>query len=191
MNSSKPDEKEPNFEDLQKILDENAQIIQIIMKSQSEGRMMDCLLYQTRLHLNLVQLASLADNRPHPRIGLKNENKILSNRNKSDEKTKVSVFIQAINENGMRDLDFISKLTSIPIQDVQNLATGFIDHLKRQNRFSEAAKFEEDLEINHRRKTEQEVIIEENSNEQNQINPETEANPNEAKEDNQKNDTPA
>ena len=71
------------------------------------------------------------------------------------------------------------------------MATGFIDHLKRQNRFSEAAKFEEDLEINHRRKTEQEVIIEENSNEQNQINPETEANPNEAKEDNQKNDTPA
>lgn len=191
MNSSKADEKEPNFEDLQKILDENAQIIQIIMKSQSEGRMMDCLLYQTRLHLNLVQLASLADNRPHPRIGLKNENKILSNRNKSDEKTKVSVFIQAINENGMKDLDFISELTSIPIQDVQNLATGFIDHLKRQNRFSEAAKFEEDLEIYHKRKTEQAVIVEENSNEQTQITPKIEANPNETKEDNQKNDTPA
>lgn len=179
------DEKEPSFEDLQKILDENAQIIQIIMKSQSEGRMMDCFLYQTRLHLNLVQLASLADNRPHPSVGLKNKNKLLSKRNKTDTKAKVSVFIQAIKENGMKDLDFISKLTSLPLQDVIELSMNFIDFLKRQNRYSEAAKFEEELEVYHRRKIDEE---ERNDDEIQQNNDET--NPTEIKEDESQKNNP-
>lgn len=175
------DEKQPSFEDLQKILDENAQIIQIIMKSQSEGRMMDCLLYQTRLHLNLVQLASLADNRPHPSIGLKNENKVLSNKNKSDKKAKVSIFIQAIKENGMKDLDLISKITMISLEDINKLCTDFIDFLKRQNRFSEAEKFEKDLEIYYESKLKLEKIDEINP-QQNQTNTENTNPPSEIKE---------
>lgn len=143
------DEKQPTSEELQQILDENARIIQIIMKSQSEGRMMDCLLYQTRLHLNLVQLASLADNRPHPSIGVKNENKGTSKKSKTDKKANATAFIQAIKENGMKDLDLISKITSISLTEVHDLCTSFIDFLKRENRFSEATKYEGDLEFYH------------------------------------------
>jgi hypothetical protein len=51
----------PNPAQIQKILDENAHLIQTIQDYQSKGKGQDCLQYQQTLHRNLVYLASLAD----------------------------------------------------------------------------------------------------------------------------------
>lgn len=46
---------------IQKMLDENAQLIQTIQEYQSKGQIMECHQYQQMLHRNLVYLASVAD----------------------------------------------------------------------------------------------------------------------------------
>lgn len=46
---------------VQKILDENAQLIQAIVDYQNKGKAVECVQYQQLLHKNLVYLASLAD----------------------------------------------------------------------------------------------------------------------------------
>ncbi|OHS94313.1 hypothetical protein TRFO_11159 [Tritrichomonas foetus] len=142
--------QEETHENIQQILDENAHIIKVIMKSQNEGRMMDCMLYQTRLQLNLIQLAALADNRPHPSIGTQESKSILENSKKGENiTTDTAVFIRAVKENGMCDLELISKITQTDLTKVKGLCHGYIDFLRRQNRAEEANKFENDLSIYH------------------------------------------
>jgi len=51
----------PNPAQIQKVLDENAHLIQTIQDYQNKGKGQDCLQYQQALHRNLVYLASLAD----------------------------------------------------------------------------------------------------------------------------------
>ncbi|KAM8831085.1 calcium-responsive transactivator-like isoform 3-T3 [Synchiropus picturatus] len=46
---------------IQKMLDENHQLIQCIMEQQSKGKTADCAQYQQLLHRNLVYLATMAD----------------------------------------------------------------------------------------------------------------------------------
>ncbi|PZC77236.1 hypothetical protein B5X24_HaOG203553 [Helicoverpa armigera] len=46
---------------IQKMLDENAHLIQTIQEYQSKGQLMECHQYQQVLHRNLVYLASVAD----------------------------------------------------------------------------------------------------------------------------------
>uniref|UniRef100_A0A0N5AGR6 SSXT domain-containing protein n=1 Tax=Syphacia muris TaxID=451379 RepID=A0A0N5AGR6_9BILA len=46
---------------IQKMLDENAVLIQTIVKHQRTGRVKDALRYQQLLHRNLIYLASLSD----------------------------------------------------------------------------------------------------------------------------------
>lgn len=46
---------------IQKMLDENAHLIQTIQEYQSKGQLMECHQYQQMLHRNLVYLASVAD----------------------------------------------------------------------------------------------------------------------------------
>ncbi|VDD91039.1 unnamed protein product [Enterobius vermicularis] len=46
---------------IQKLLDENAVLIQTIVRYQRAGRVRDALRYQQLLHRNLVYLASLSD----------------------------------------------------------------------------------------------------------------------------------
>lgn len=51
----------PNPAQIQKMLDENAHLIQTIQDYQNKGKGQECLQYQQALHRNLVYLASLAD----------------------------------------------------------------------------------------------------------------------------------
>ncbi|CAG9536620.1 unnamed protein product [Cercopithifilaria johnstoni] len=51
----------PDKATIQKMLDENGQLIKVIVRYQSMGRANDALQYQQLLHRNLVYLASLAD----------------------------------------------------------------------------------------------------------------------------------
>ncbi|CDQ59344.1 unnamed protein product [Oncorhynchus mykiss] len=46
---------------IQKLLDENNQLIQCIMDFQSKGKTAECSQYQQMLHRNLVYLATIAD----------------------------------------------------------------------------------------------------------------------------------
>lgn len=46
---------------IQKMLDENAHLIQTIQDYQAKGQLMECHQYQQVLHRNLVYLASIAD----------------------------------------------------------------------------------------------------------------------------------
>lgn len=46
---------------IQKILDENYQLIQAIVEYQHKGKMFDCIQYQQCLHRNLIYLATIAD----------------------------------------------------------------------------------------------------------------------------------
>jgi len=51
----------PNPAQIQKMLDENSQLIQAIADYQNKGKATECLQYQQILHRNLVYLASIAD----------------------------------------------------------------------------------------------------------------------------------
>ncbi|KAH0785336.1 SS18-like protein 2 [Histomonas meleagridis] len=138
--------EEISNESIQQILDENSKLLAVIMKCQNEGRIMDSILYQTRLQLNLVQLASIADNRPHPSVGPQAVKEIItSSTEATEEKLKLSKFIQTIRRVGLRDLELISTLTDIPIKEVRTLSTTYIEFLKRQNRNHEAEEYEEEL----------------------------------------------
>lgn len=46
---------------IQKMLDENAHLIQTIQEYQAKGQLMECHQYQQVLHRNLVYLATVAD----------------------------------------------------------------------------------------------------------------------------------
>ena len=155
-------QKEDFQENIQQILNENAQIIKVILRCQSEGRMMDCLLYQTRLQLNLIQLAALADNRPHPSIGTESNSEIFSNKEESDQQTDLGKFIRAVKENGMKDLLLISRITSIQSNKIRPICNAYIDYLKRKCRYTEAAKFEKDLEFYDSTETKERDNVEEN-----------------------------
>jgi len=51
----------PNQSQIQKILDDNAQLIQTIQDYQLKGKQQESIQYQQVLHRNLVYLATLAD----------------------------------------------------------------------------------------------------------------------------------
>lgn len=51
----------PNPAQIQKMLDENAHLIQTIQEYQAKGQLLECHQYQQVLHRNLVYLASIAD----------------------------------------------------------------------------------------------------------------------------------
>ncbi|XP_076337601.1 uncharacterized protein LOC143239878 [Tachypleus tridentatus] len=55
----------PNPATIQKMLDENSQLIQAIVDYQNKGKASECLQYQQILHRNLVYLASVADAGPN------------------------------------------------------------------------------------------------------------------------------
>lgn len=46
---------------IQRLLDENGQLIQSIQEYQSKGKLQECIPMQTSLHRNLVYLATVAD----------------------------------------------------------------------------------------------------------------------------------
>ena len=134
---------------IQQILDENSKLIAVVLKCQNEGRIMDSILYQTRLQLNLVQLASIADNRPHPSIGPEPVKEIIAaSTQATDKKVLLSKFIQTIRKVGLKDLNLVSSLTGIPVEEVKSLSNAYIEFLKRQNRNAEAKEYEEDLSPN-------------------------------------------
>ncbi|KAL3226044.1 hypothetical protein MRX96_025263 [Rhipicephalus microplus] len=54
----------PSPAQIQKMLDENSQLIQAIVDYQNKGKASECLQYQQILHRNLVYLASVADAGP-------------------------------------------------------------------------------------------------------------------------------
>ncbi|MPC11618.1 Calcium-responsive transactivator [Portunus trituberculatus] len=51
----------PNPAQIQKLLDENSQLIKTITEYQSQGKPQECFQYQQSLHRNLMYLASMAD----------------------------------------------------------------------------------------------------------------------------------
>ncbi|XP_046550504.1 protein SSXT-like isoform X2 [Haliotis rubra] len=57
----KPKGQPPNQTTIQKMLDENNQLIQTIIDYQNSGKAQECMQYQQILHRNLVYLATIAD----------------------------------------------------------------------------------------------------------------------------------
>ncbi|XP_005492588.1 SS18-like protein 2 [Zonotrichia albicollis] len=55
---------EVNQETLQRLLEENDQLIRCIVEYQNKGRATDCVQYQHILHRNLIYLATIADATP-------------------------------------------------------------------------------------------------------------------------------
>ena len=141
--------EQPSPREIQQILDENTQLIKIIMKCQREGRIMDAMLYQTRLQLNLVHLASIADNRPAPTTGPQAVREAVATGQTETQSSEMILtkFVRAVKESGLKDVMLISKMTDIPIDKVVPLASAYIAFLKRQNRFSEALQLENDLAL--------------------------------------------
>lgn len=138
-------------EEIQQLLQENAHLIKVILKCQNEGRIMDAMLYQTRLQINLTQLASLADNRPHPAFGTQRSvqnmpmNAPIEN---SSFQAQLLRFTRAVKEMGLKNLNSISRETDIPLDKVGALAKQYIAFLKRQDRFTEATQLESELSMN-------------------------------------------
>ncbi|VDO31641.1 unnamed protein product [Onchocerca flexuosa] len=64
----------PDKATIQKLLDENGQLIRVIVRYQSMGRANDALQYQQLLHRNLVYLASLADANIQQELAHQNDN---------------------------------------------------------------------------------------------------------------------
>ncbi|VDK66393.1 unnamed protein product [Onchocerca ochengi] len=64
----------PDKATIQKLLDENGQLIKVIVRYQSMGRANDALQYQQLLHRNLVYLASLADANIQQELTHQNDN---------------------------------------------------------------------------------------------------------------------
>ncbi|XP_041252180.1 SS18-like protein 2 [Pyrgilauda ruficollis] len=58
---------EVNQDTLQRLLEENDQLIRCIVEYQNKGRATDCVQYQHILHRNLIYLATIADATP-PRM---------------------------------------------------------------------------------------------------------------------------
>ena len=138
----------PSPEEIQQILDENTHLIKTIMKCQREGRIMDAMLYQTRLQLNLVHLASIADNRPAPTTGPQAVREAVnSSEDTQNSEVTLTKFVRAVRENGLKDIELISRITDISIDKIVPLANAYIAFLKRQNRFAEALQLENDLSL--------------------------------------------
>ncbi|XP_071423307.1 SS18-like protein 2 [Pithys albifrons albifrons] len=55
---------EVNQDTLQRLLEENDQLIRCIVEYQNKGRATDCVQYQHILHRNLIYLATIADGTP-------------------------------------------------------------------------------------------------------------------------------
>ncbi|VIO96077.1 Uncharacterized protein BM_BM1013 [Brugia malayi] len=64
----------PDKATIQKMLDENGQLIRVIVRYQNMGRANDALQYQQLLHRNLVYLASLADASIQQELTQQNDN---------------------------------------------------------------------------------------------------------------------
>ncbi|KAK6477281.1 SS18-like protein 2 [Huso huso] len=54
-----------NQEIIQRLLEENDQLVRIIVEYQRKGRAAECVRYQQILHRNLVYLATIADTSPN------------------------------------------------------------------------------------------------------------------------------
>ncbi|XP_029464226.1 SS18-like protein 2 [Rhinatrema bivittatum] len=65
---------EINQDTIQRLLEENDQLIRCIVEYQNKGRATECAQYQHILHRNLIYLATIADSspvnvqRPHPAV---------------------------------------------------------------------------------------------------------------------------
>lgn len=143
--------EEISQEDIQRILEENNELIKVVVKCQREGRVMDAMLYQTRLQLNLVHLASVADNRPAPASGIpiaRSSEQPETRDETIPAKAQLTKFVNAVNEHGLKSLPAVARITNIPLEKIVPLAHAYIAFLKRQNRFTEATRLENDLVIN-------------------------------------------
>jgi hypothetical protein len=138
----------PSTEDIDQVLSENAWLIKTVMKCQSEGRMMDAMLYQTRLQLNLVQLAAIADSGPIPTVGPQTiRAAALQAEPGANAQVQLSRFVRAVKEHGLKNISYIAKVTCIPVEKIAPIARAYIAFLKRENRFSEATQLDNELAI--------------------------------------------
>ena len=58
----------PNMPNIQRILDENAALIKTISEYQNVGKHSETVMYQMKLHRNLIDLATIVDSTPDKRI---------------------------------------------------------------------------------------------------------------------------
>ena len=128
-------------EQIQQILDENTHLIKVILTCQNEGRIKDAMLYQTRLQLNLTQLAACADNHKHPSL---NSSEQIENAD-TRLQAKLSRFVHAVNEMGFKNLSALAEASDIPVDKIGPIGLSYVAFLKRQNRFAEADQFEKQL----------------------------------------------
>jgi hypothetical protein len=134
-------------EDIDQVLRENAWLIKTVMRCQSEGRMMDSMLYQARLQLNLFQLAAIADSRPVPGAGPHPVRAAPQSEPSANAQVQLSRFVPAVMEHGLKSIGYIAKVTSIPTDKIVPIARAYIAFLKRENRFSEATQLDNELAI--------------------------------------------
>ena len=132
-------------EDVQRVLDENTELIKKIIHYQSEGLINESSILENKLHSNFALLSKFSGNgREIDLMNLKDQ--------KDQENLQLNAilsrFIRAVNEIGFSDLDNLSEATDIPKNKLVLLGLSYIEMLKRQNRFSEAQIFEKELAIN-------------------------------------------
>lgn len=126
----------PTFSDIQQLLDENSHLIRVIQKCQNEGRIMDALLYQTRLQLNILDLASTADGLPHPSFGCGPSSP--SSSAPAEPPLQLSRFVSSLRRSGGRDLPRAAADAGISLADAESLAARYVRFLRRQRRDAEA-----------------------------------------------------
>lgn len=135
-------------EQINQLLNENARLIKVIIACQNDGQITDAVLYQTRLQLNLIQLATVADNHPHPSAS--GTIRMLNNaaqRTTDRAHLSMELFVNAVTKYGLRDLARITEETEISPEKIVPLAFAYIDFLRRKNRIAEASKLQNELEI--------------------------------------------
>lgn len=125
-------------EEINQLLEENSHIIKAILKCQNEGRITDAMLYQTRLQLNLVHLASVANNNKHPSF-----NTLKKDANKTNKIIKNFVSLVEIHE--FKDLNLLANELGIRIDQVKKIATAYIRHLRSQEKISKLEILEPQL----------------------------------------------
>ena len=131
---------------LDELLEENTQLMKVILKCQNTGRIMDAMVYQTRLQKNIVQLMELADNNIHPSYGSRQSIEVVKS---ADSKMLVNVFAKFVyytSLHGFENLKQTSEFVGIPLDSTRELGIMYIEYLREKGRYKQAKELESLLE---------------------------------------------
>lgn len=135
-------------DEIQILLDQNSEIIKSILKFQNDGKIMESMIYQTRLQSNLTKIENI-----QKEIELKNGQSVpLTPKNTSYEKmpfyAQLSKFVAVVQRMGVKNITSVAEALEITPENVVKLSLAYASFLRRQNRISEAQQIANELEIN-------------------------------------------